>query len=45
MRGKFRCGIESLIREAQSLQAEGVKELCLVAQDTTRFDAGCRHGR
>ena len=38
MRGKFRSrGIDSLVREAQSLEAQGVKELCLVAQDTTRY--------
>ena len=40
MRGKFRSRtIESLVREAQSLQQQGVKELCLVAQDTTRYGA------
>src|SRR5262249_13731654 len=40
MRGKFRSrGIESLVREAQSLERQGVKELCLVAQDTTRYGA------
>ena len=40
MRGKFRSrSIESLVREAQSLQKQGVKELCLVAQDTTRYGA------
>src|SRR5437867_4257163 len=38
MRGKFRSRtIESLVREAQSLQHQGVKELCLVAKDTTRY--------
>src|SRR5205814_4698389 len=38
MRGKFRSRtIESLLREAQQLQAAGVKELALVAQDTTRY--------
>jgi ribosomal protein S12 methylthiotransferase len=38
MRGKFRSrGIDSLVREAQALQQQGVKELCLVAQDTTRY--------
>jgi ribosomal protein S12 methylthiotransferase len=38
MRGKFRSrGIASLVREAQQLQAQGVRELCLVAQDTTRY--------
>jgi ribosomal protein S12 methylthiotransferase len=47
MRGKFRSRtIESLVREAQSLQQQGVKELCLVAQDTTRYggDLGLQNG-
>jgi ribosomal protein S12 methylthiotransferase len=47
MRGKFRSRtIESLLREAQSLEKQGVKELCLVAQDTTRYgqDLGLQHG-
>ncbi|MCU1231107.1 MAG: ribosomal protein methylthiotransferase, partial [Acidobacteria bacterium] len=47
MRGKFRSrGIESLVREAQQLRAQGVKELCLVAQDTTRYgeDLGMNQG-
>ena len=47
MRGKFRSrSIESLVREAQSLQDAGVKELNLVAQDTTRYgeDLGHAHG-
>lgn len=38
MRGKFRSRTpESLVREASQLEAAGVKELCLVAQDTTRY--------
>jgi ribosomal protein S12 methylthiotransferase len=38
MRGKFRSRtVDSLVREAQSLEGQGVKELCLVAQDTTRY--------
>ncbi len=38
MRGKFRSRtVASLLREAQQLQQQGVKELCLVAQDTTRY--------
>ncbi|HEU4522373.1 MAG TPA: 30S ribosomal protein S12 methylthiotransferase RimO [Thermoanaerobaculia bacterium] len=38
MRGKFRSRtVPSLVREAQALQQQGVKELCLVAQDTTRY--------
>jgi ribosomal protein S12 methylthiotransferase len=47
MRGKFRSRtIASLVREAQQLEAQGVKELCLVAQDTTRYgqDIGIEHG-
>jgi ribosomal protein S12 methylthiotransferase len=47
MRGKFRSrSIASLVREAQTLQRQGVKELCLVAQDTTRYgqDIGIEHG-
>jgi len=47
MRGKFRSRtIASLVREAQSLEAAGVKELCLIAQDTTRYgeDLGVDHG-
>ncbi len=47
MRGKFRSrGIEGLVREAQALQQAGVKELNLVAQDTTRYgeDIGLQHG-
>jgi ribosomal protein S12 methylthiotransferase len=47
MRGKFRSRtIDSLAREAQSLQQQGVKELCLIAQDTTRYgaDLGLQHG-
>ena len=38
MRGKFRSrSIEGIVREAQALQQSGVKELNLVAQDTTRY--------
>ena len=47
MRGKFRSRtVASLVREAQQLQAQGVKELCLVAQDTTRYgqDLGMERG-
>src|SRR5438874_12623931 len=47
MRGKFRSrAIDSLVREARSLESQGVKELCLVAQDTTRYgqDLGLAHG-
>ncbi|HEX7190950.1 MAG TPA: 30S ribosomal protein S12 methylthiotransferase RimO [Thermoanaerobaculia bacterium] len=47
MRGKFRSRtIESLLREARQLEAAGVKELALVAQDTTRYgeDLGVANG-
>ena len=47
MRGKFRSRtIDSLLREAQQLQSAGVKELNLVAQDTTRYgeDLGVNSG-
>jgi ribosomal protein S12 methylthiotransferase len=47
MRGKFRSrGIAGLVREAQALQQQGVLELNLVAQDTTRYgeDIGLQHG-
>jgi ribosomal protein S12 methylthiotransferase len=47
MRGKFRSrSVASLVREAQELQQQGVLELCLVAQDTTRYgeDLGLKHG-
>src|SRR5438128_4593508 len=38
MRGKFRSrAIASLVREARSLEAAGVKELCLAPHDTTRY--------
>jgi ribosomal protein S12 methylthiotransferase len=47
MRGKFRSrSLDSLVREARQLEAQGVKELCLVAQDTTRYgqDLGLDQG-
>jgi ribosomal protein S12 methylthiotransferase len=47
MRGKFRSrGIEGLVREALVLQQAGVRELNLVAQDTTRYgeDIGVPNG-
>jgi ribosomal protein S12 methylthiotransferase len=47
-RGRFRSRtIESLVEEARRLEAEGAVELCLIAQDTTRYgeDLGLgRHG-
>ncbi|HEX6161060.1 MAG TPA: 30S ribosomal protein S12 methylthiotransferase RimO [Thermoanaerobaculia bacterium] len=47
MRGKFRSRtLDGLVREAQALQAAGVKELNLVAQDTSRYgeDLGLQNG-
>jgi ribosomal protein S12 methylthiotransferase len=47
MRGKFRSRtVEGIVREAQQLQLAGVKELNLVAQDTTRYgeDLGIANG-
>jgi ribosomal protein S12 methylthiotransferase len=47
MRGKFRSrGLDGLVREALALQQAGVKELNLVAQDTTRYaqDLGMENG-
>src|SRR6202035_1733651 len=47
-RGRFRSRtIASLVEEARSLEAAGIQELCLIAQDTTRYgdDLGLgRHG-
>jgi ribosomal protein S12 methylthiotransferase len=47
-RGRFRSRtVDSLVTEARRLEAEGVAELCLIAQDTTRYgeDLGLgRHG-
>ncbi len=38
IRGKMRSRpIEELVREAKDLEALGVKELCLIAQDTSRY--------
>jgi ribosomal protein S12 methylthiotransferase len=47
MRGKFRSrNLDSIVREAQALQQQGVHELNLVAQDTTRYgeDLGIERG-
>jgi ribosomal protein S12 methylthiotransferase len=47
-RGKFRSRtVESLVAEARELEARGIQELCLIAQDTTRYgeDLGAgKHG-
>jgi len=38
MRGKFRSrSIESVVREVETLAAQGVKEICLIAQDSTNY--------
>jgi len=47
-RGRFRSRtIDSLVEEAKALEESGIQELCLIAQDTTRYgedlDLG-RHG-
>jgi ribosomal protein S12 methylthiotransferase len=47
MRGKFRSRtVDGIVREAEQLQLAGVKELNLVAQDTTRYgeDIGVANG-
>jgi ribosomal protein S12 methylthiotransferase len=47
MRGKFRSRrFESVIREAESLAAQGVGEITLIGQDTTSYgeDLGLRNG-
>jgi len=47
-RGRFRSRtIDSLVREARGLEEAGIRELCLIAQDTSRYgeDLGLgRHG-
>jgi len=47
MRGSFRSrSINDLVSEAQALEAAGVQEIVLIAQDTTRYgeDIGLCHG-
>ncbi|MGH9738075.1 MAG: 30S ribosomal protein S12 methylthiotransferase RimO [Candidatus Acidiferrales bacterium] len=47
LRGKFRSRrFESVVREAENLAAAGVREVCLVGQDTTYYgeDLGLRDG-
>lgn len=47
MRGRFRSRrFESVVREAENLVAQGVRELTLIGQDTTSYgrDLGLRHG-
>ncbi|HVB86749.1 MAG TPA: 30S ribosomal protein S12 methylthiotransferase RimO [Candidatus Dormibacteraeota bacterium] len=47
LRGKFRSRrFESVVREAENLAAAGVREICLIGQDTTYYgeDLGLREG-
>ncbi|MEM8962272.1 MAG: 30S ribosomal protein S12 methylthiotransferase RimO [Acidobacteriota bacterium] len=45
-RGRFRSRtIESLVTEARELEARGTSELCLIAQDTTRYGEDLDYGR
>jgi ribosomal protein S12 methylthiotransferase len=47
LRGKFRSRrFESVVREAENLAAAGVREVCLIGQDTTYYgeDLGLRDG-
>jgi len=45
-RGRFRSRtIESLVTEARALEASGARELCLIAQDTTRYGQDLGYGR
>ncbi|MFT9055472.1 MAG: 30S ribosomal protein S12 methylthiotransferase RimO [Ethanoligenens sp.] len=46
LRGKYRSRpLEELVREAEQLAAQGVRELTLVAQDTTRYGMDLYAGR
>jgi len=45
-RGRFRSRtIESLVAEARELEEAGIEELCLIAQDTTRYGEDLELGR
>ena len=45
-RGRFRSRtIASLVDEARQLEAQGVGELCLIAQDTTRYGEDLDYGK
>ena len=45
-RGRFRSRtVDSLLTEARDLEAKGIRELCLVAQDTTRYGEDLGHGK
>lgn len=46
LRGRYRSRpLEDLVREAEQLAGQGVKELTLVAQDTTRYGSDLSGGR
>jgi len=46
MRGRFRCrSLASLVEEARRLESAGIRELVLVAQDTTRYGEDLGMGR
>jgi ribosomal protein S12 methylthiotransferase len=45
-RGRFRSRtLDSLVEEARRLEGEGAVELCLIAQDTTRYGEDLGYGR
>jgi ribosomal protein S12 methylthiotransferase len=45
-RGRFRSRtIESLVEEARNLESQGALELCLIAQDTTRYGEDLGYGK
>lgn len=45
-RGRFRSRtVESLVAEARQLEEQGIAELCLIAQDTTRYGEDLEMGR
>ncbi len=45
-RGRFRSRtVESLVEEARGLEERGARELCLIAQDTTRYGADLEQGK
>ena len=45
-RGRFRSRtIESLVEEARNLESAGIQELCLIAQDTTRYGEDLDYGK
>lgn len=45
-RGRFRSRtIDSLVEEARAFERQGLRELCLVAQDTTRYGEDLGYGR